>query len=67
MPRQIKTQDCINCEICKPACPVEAIEDKGDGLQINANDCVDCGTCLRICPEKCIDGGPTEYLELRTE
>ena len=67
MPRQIDIDKCSVCCICKPACPVDAIEDAGNKLQINANECVDCGTCWRICPEKCIDGGPDQYLELRNE
>ncbi|OGI20988.1 MAG: hypothetical protein A2287_03485 [Candidatus Melainabacteria bacterium RIFOXYA12_FULL_32_12] len=67
MPRQINTENCIKCDVCIPACPVDAITKNNDIIQINPNDCVDCETCWRICQEKCIDGGPDKYLELRTE
>lgn len=64
MPRQIKTENCTQCEICIKACPVEAIIKDKNVIQINPNECVDCATCWRICPDKCIDGGPKQYLEL---
>jgi ferredoxin len=67
MPRQIKTENCVQCEICIPACPVEAIIKINGKIQINPDECVDCATCWRVCPEKCIDGGYKQYLELQTQ
>jgi len=66
VPRQINIDNCIKCGSCISACPVDAIEDKANKIQIDPNECVDCETCQRICPAQCVDGGPNKYLELRT-
>lgn len=46
----IDKDKCIDCGICKPYCPVQAIV--GDVVQIDRDRCVECNVCLRsgACP-----------------
>jgi len=46
--------DCINCGVCEPECPVEAISEKGDFRVIDASLCTDCGACVDCCPTSAI-------------
>ena len=42
--------DCTNCGLCVPECPVDCISE-GDGKHIVDEDaCVDCGACASVCP-----------------
>ncbi|MBT3181029.1 MAG: 4Fe-4S binding protein [Deltaproteobacteria bacterium] len=43
-------EECINCGACEPACPVEAISEKGEFRVIDAEKCTDCGACVDQCP-----------------
>lgn len=48
-------KDCINCNICKEKCPVDAIETIETDLHFkynkrNVDKCINCGMCLNICP-----------------
>lgn len=47
--------DCINCNLCKKECPIDAVETKKTALHFEYNErntekCKDCGKCLNICP-----------------
>jgi NAD-dependent dihydropyrimidine dehydrogenase PreA subunit len=46
--RCVKVGDCVN------ACPVAAIEDKGEGIFAISEDCTDCGACEPVCDAKAI-------------
>jgi NAD-dependent dihydropyrimidine dehydrogenase PreA subunit len=47
---RIDKSKCVDCGLCKPYCPVQAIE--GDEVQVNLEKCVECNVCLRsnVCP-----------------
>ena len=54
------TDDCINCDVCEPECPNEAIS-QGDELSvIDPGTCTDCvghfdePQCQQVCPVDCI-------------
>lgn len=49
--------NCINCGVCEPECPVEAISEKNDARVIDANACTSCGACAEVCPADAIDAG----------
>ncbi|MFZ5945755.1 MAG: 4Fe-4S binding protein [Bacillota bacterium] len=48
----INKETCIDCGLCVNRCPVSAIKEDAEGIQINLDDCVECGVCKRwnICP-----------------
>ncbi len=50
------TKKCINCDMCEPECPNEAIS-MGDSIyEINSDRCTECighyetPTCQKVCP-----------------
>lgn len=54
------TSDCINCDVCEPQCPNQAISMGEDFYQINPDLCTECvghfdePQCVAICPVDCI-------------
>ena len=49
--------NCINCGVCEPECPVDAISEKSDMRVIDAAKCTSCGACAEVCPADAIDAG----------
>jgi len=49
--------DCTNCGVCEPECPVEAISEQGDKRVIDPELCTDCGACAEVCPVEAISAG----------
>lgn len=56
----IITDDCINCDVCEPECPNEAISQGEEIYEINPNRCTECvghydePQCQQVCPVDCI-------------
>lgn len=53
---------CINCGLCRRACPTECIHYFTTGHRTHVIDpasCIDCGICARVCPVDCIAHDPT--------
>ena len=54
-------EDCINCDMCVPECPVEAISMGSAHYQINPLLCVECEgyydqpSCFAVCPVDAVD------------
>jgi len=54
------TDDCINCDVCEPECPNDAISMGDEYYQINPNKCTECvghfeePQCQLLCPVACI-------------
>lgn len=54
------TDECINCDVCEPECPNEAISQGDEIYVINANSCTECvghydtPQCIDVCPVDCI-------------
>jgi ferredoxin len=63
------TSECINCDVCEPVCPNNAIFMGQKIFQINPDLCTECvghfdiPQCVEICPIDCIpkDETITEY------
>lgn len=60
----IITDECINCDVCEPVCPNEAISAGDDIYVINPDLCTECvghhdePQCVQICPVDCIPTDP---------
>ncbi|MGM8885443.1 YfhL family 4Fe-4S dicluster ferredoxin [Psychrobacter sp. 1U2] len=58
------TDECINCDVCEPACPNEAISEGEDIYVIDPDLCTECvghfdePQCVVICPVDCIPKDP---------
>ena len=58
------TDECINCDVCEPICPNQAIYEKPDRYHIDPNLCTECvghfdtPQCVEICPVACIPKDP---------
>jgi len=58
------TDDCINCAVCEPECPNDAIFEGEDIFEINPDLCTECighfdePQCVMICPVDCIPKDP---------
>lgn len=54
------TQDCINCDVCVPECPNEAIAMGKDRYEIDVVRCTECTgfynepQCVMVCPVNCV-------------
>jgi ferredoxin len=54
------TEDCINCDVCEPECPNEAIYQGEFIYEIAPNKCTECvghfdnPQCQEVCPVECI-------------
>jgi len=58
------TDDCINCAVCVPECPNDAIFEGEEIYEINTDLCTECVShfdepqCQLICPVDCIPLDP---------
>ncbi len=64
-------EDCINCAVCEPECPNNAISAGDDIFVIDPDKCTECvghfeeSQCIEVCPVDCIivDPNHTETKE----
>ena len=60
----IITDECINCDVCEPECPNEAIYLGTEIYEIDAAKCTECvghfdePQCVVVCPVECIEIHP---------
>ena len=60
----IITDECINCDVCEPECPNEAIAQGEEIYEIDPNRCTQCvghydtPQCIEVCPVDCIIPDP---------
>ena len=66
------TAECINCDVCEPECPNQAISMGEDYYVINPDRCTECvghfgePQCVQVCPVECIPVNP-ERVETREQ
>ena len=66
------TDQCINCDVCEPECPNEAISQGIEIYEINAQKCTECvghfdtPQCREVCPVDCIPLDP-DWIETRDQ
>lgn len=65
-------EECINCDVCEPACPNQAIYQGEVIYEINPDLCTECEghydepQCIAVCPVDCIIKDPSR-VESKTE
>lgn len=66
------TDACINCDVCEPECPNQAISQGPEIYRIDAHRCTECvghfdkPKCVEVCPVDCIPLNP-DFAETREE
>ena len=51
---KVNADECVGCETCVPACPVEAITMEDDVAVIDTELCTECESCIPECPVEAI-------------
>jgi ferredoxin len=58
------TDECINCDVCEPECPNDAIYMGEEIYEIDPHKCTECvghfdePQCVQVCPVACIPLNP---------
>jgi ferredoxin len=58
------TDECINCDVCEPECPNQAISMGPEIYVIDPDRCTECvghfdePQCVQVCPVECIPVNP---------
>jgi ferredoxin len=58
------TDECINCDVCEPECPNQAISQGEEYYVIDPRRCTECvghfaePQCVKVCPVDCIPLDP---------
>jgi ferredoxin len=66
------TDECINCDVCEPECPNDAISAGDEIYEIDPARCTECvgfydePQCVEVCPVDCIPMDP-EHEETKEE
>ncbi len=66
------TSECINCDVCEPECPNQAIHMGDEFYVIDPSRCTECvghfgePQCVQVCPVECIPVNP-EHVETREQ
>ncbi len=66
------TDDCINCDVCEPECPNDAIYQGEEIYEIDPQKCTECvghfdqPQCQEVCPVDCIPLNP-DFQETKLE
>lgn len=59
------TDECINCDVCEPECPNNAISQGDEIYVIDPERCTECvghydePQCVNVCPVECIPKDPS--------
>lgn len=66
------TDQCINCDVCEPECPNEAITMGPEIYEIDPHKCTECvghfdePQCQQVCPVDCIPLDP-DHVETKDQ
>tara|TARA_B000000441_G_C21633958_1_gene285114 strand:- start:246 stop:491 length:246 start_codon:yes stop_codon:yes gene_type:complete len=66
------TDECINCDVCEPECPNDAIYLGEEIYEIDPARCTECvghfetSQCVEVCPVECIPMNP-QFSETREQ
>ena len=66
------TDECINCDVCEPECPNQAISLGAEIYEIDPHKCTECvghfdePQCVQVCPVSCIPINPA-FIETKEQ
>ena len=66
------TEECINCDVCEPECPNDAISMGPEFYVIDPGKCTECvghfdaPQCVKVCPVDCIPLDP-DFVETKEQ
>jgi ferredoxin len=66
------TDECINCDVCEPECPNDAISAGEEFYVIDPHKCTECvghhdePQCRKVCPVDCIPFNP-DFVETKEQ
>lgn len=66
------TDECINCDVCEPECPNNAIYEGEEIYEIDPTLCTECvghydePQCQQVCPVDCIPNDP-DHVETKEQ
>jgi len=66
------TDECINCDVCEPECPNDAISPGEEFYEIDPLLCTECvghfetSQCVEVCPVDCIPFNP-DFVETQEQ
>jgi ferredoxin len=66
------TDECINCDVCEPECPNQAISMGAEIYEIDPQRCTECvghfdePQCVQVCPVSCIPVNPS-FIETKEQ
>jgi ferredoxin len=66
------TDECINCDVCEPECPNQAISMGEEIYEIDPHRCTECvghfdePQCVQVCPVSCIPVNPS-FVETKVQ
>ena len=66
------TDQCINCDVCEPECPNDAIAQGAEIYVIDPAKCTECvghfdtPQCREVCPVDCIPANP-QFVETKDQ
>ena len=51
---RIDPELCVQCGDCVDRCPMEAIAELDETMEVSSDKCIGCGLCVTVCPEEAI-------------
>jgi H+/Na+-translocating ferredoxin:NAD+ oxidoreductase subunit B len=51
---KIDPELCVQCGDCLERCPMEAISELDQTMEVSTDKCIGCGLCVSVCPEEAI-------------
>ncbi len=51
---EVNSEDCIDCESCRPRCPMDALGTVDGKTAVDHGRCIGCGACISVCPSEAL-------------
>jgi len=51
---EVEAEACLDCEACRPRCPMDALETRDGKTAVDHGRCIGCGACIGVCPSEAL-------------